>query len=338
MRVATLDNGPRDGTLVVVSADLGRAMTVPGIARTLQAALDDWARCEPLLEEACRRLDADPHMAGSIAFDQASAHSPLPRAYQWCEASVYITHLERCRRSTGRDLPQQLYTEIGMYQGGSDSFVPPHSPMYCFDEQWDADLEAGICVIVDDVPMGTTAAQAGKHIKLVVLVNDFSLRRVQFPEMAKGLGVLLSKPANAYSPVAVSPGSLGAAWTGSMLNRPVTVTVRGEVIGDPIGDVDALFEFPALIAHLATTRDICAGSIIGAGTVANRDPARGSACLLEKRAIEILEGGAAVTPFLRFGDEIRIEAFDANGASIFGAIRQTLEPPVTGRQDMGEQR
>ncbi|SCW70110.1 fumarylacetoacetate (FAA) hydrolase [Sphingobium faniae] len=328
MKIATLKDGTRDGALVVVSHDLARAIAVADIAGTMQVALDDWARCEPLLEAVYQQLNADPDMAGSFAFEEAAAHSPLPRAYQWCEASVYITHLERCRRSTGRDLPQQLYTEIGMYQGGSDSFVPPHSPMYCFDEEWDADIEAGICVIVDDVPMGTSVEEAGEHIKLVVLVNDFSLRRVQFPEMTKGLGVLLSKPANAYSPVAVSPGSLGDAWTGTMLARPVRVSVRGEVIGDPIGDVDALFEFPALIAHLAKTRDICAGSIIGAGTVANRDPARGSACLLEKRAVEILEGGGeAVTPFLRFGDEIRIEAFDKEGVSIFGAIRQRLERP-----------
>jgi len=264
----------------------------------------------------------------SFAFDERIMHSPLPRAYQWCEASVWIAHLERCRRATNRDLPPQLYCEIGMYQGGSDSFVGPHDPMICADDNWDADLEAGICIIVDDVPMGTLAEAAAQHICLVMLVNDFSLRAIQYPEMAKGLGVLQSKPANAYSPIAASPNALGRSWNGAMLARPITVTVRGEIIGTPVGDIDALFTFPQLIAHLATTRDIEAGSIIGAGTVANRDPARGSACLLEKRAIEILERGTAHTPFLKYGDRIKIQCFDEEGRSIFGSIDQVLAPLI----------
>ncbi|KQX23396.1 MULTISPECIES: fumarylacetoacetate hydrolase family protein [unclassified Sphingomonas] len=323
MKLASLVRGGRDGTLVVVSHDLGRAVEVPGIAPTLQAAIEDWDRCEPLLDAVYDRLNEGGH-PDSFAFDEAEAHSPLPRAYLWCEASVWIIHLERCRKSTNRELPAQLYEEIGMYQGGSDSFVPPHSPLWCFDDDWDADLEAGICVITDDVPMGVTPEQAAGHIKLVLLVNDFSLRRLQIPEMAKGLGVLISKPANAYSPAAVSPKTLGAAWRDHMLARPVEVSVRGERIGSPRGDLDALFRFPQLIAHLARTRDIEAGSIIGAGTVANRDQAAGSACLMEKRAIEILEQGGARTPFLKFGDRIRIECHDEDGSSIFGAIDQQL--------------
>lgn len=325
LKLATLKTGGRDGALVVVSQDLRRAMAASAIAPTMQRALETWDDCAPALGALYDQLNTGA-MAKSFAFDPQAAHSPLPRAYQWCEASVWIAHLERCRRATNRDLPAQLYTEIGMYQGGSDNFVAPHDPMICADEDWDADLEAGVCVIVDDVPMGVPVAQAADHIKLVVLVNDFSLRRLQFPEMAKGLGVLQSKPANAYTPVAVSPAALGDAWDGAMLAAPVIVTVRGEVIGSPIANVDALFTFPALIAHLAKTRDIEAGSIIGAGTVANRDPARGSACLLEKRAIEMLEHGAARTPFLKYGDRIRIESFDANGGSIFGAIDQVLAP------------
>jgi fumarylacetoacetate (FAA) hydrolase len=323
VKVASLKSDGRDGTLVVVSRDLRLAVAVPQIAPTLQAALENWQVYSPMLADAYRTLNSKPTDA-TFSFDERKAHSPLPRAYQWCEGSVWIAHLERCRRATNRELPPQLYTEIGMYQGGSDSFVGPHDPMSCIDDEWDADLEAGICVIVDDVPMGISAEGAEEHIRLVLLVNDFSLRRLQFPEMAKGLGVLQSKPANAYSPVAVSPAALGDAWRGAMLARPVTVTVRGEVIGRPIGNVDALFTFPQLIAHLAKTRDIEAGSIIGAGTVANRDPACGSACLLEKRAVEILERGGAQTAFLRFGDRIRIECFDENGTSIFGAIDQVL--------------
>ncbi len=328
MKLATLQTGGRDGTLVVVSADLSQAAAVPDVAPTLQSALERWAEVEQPLRRIYADLNAG-RAAGAIAFDERAAHSPLPRAYQWCEASVYITHLERCRKSTNRELPQSLYTEIGMYQGGSDGFVPPHSPMLCFDESWDADVEAGICVITDDVPMGTTIDQAGKHIKLIVLVNDFSLRRLQIPEMAKGLGVLQSKPANAYSPVAVTPDALGDSWTGGMLARPVRVTVRGELIGQPEGHRDALFTFPALIAHLARTRNIIAGSIIGAGTVANRDPAAGHACLMERRAVEILSTGTATTPYLKFGDGIRIDCLDEHGQSIFGAIDQTLRSPRT---------
>lgn len=325
MKLASLARGGRDGSLVVVSKDLRRAADASTVANTLQGALDNWDACEPALQRLYDEINAG-RVSAAFAFDEAEAHSPLPRAFQWCEGSVFIAHLERCRRATGRELPEQLYSEIGMYQGGSDSFVAPRAPMRCGDVAWEADLEAGICVIVDDVPMGTTAAQAAGHIKLVVLVNDYSLRQLQYPEMAKGLGVLISKPANAYSPVAVSPGALGEYWANNMLARPVVVTVRDEVIGSPWGNRDALFTFPELIAHLARTRDICAGSIIGAGTVANRDVSAGSACLLERRASEILEQGKAVTPFLSFGDTIRIEAFDDGGSSIFGAIHQRLEP------------
>jgi fumarylacetoacetate (FAA) hydrolase len=334
LKLASLKTGGRDGALVVVSRDLTQAVAVPEIAPTLQRALEDWGHCEPLLGEVYRALNAGAAPA-AIAFDEAAAHSPLPRSYQWCEASVWIAHLERCRKSTNRDLPAQLYTEIGMYQGGSDSFVGPHDPMVVADDDWDVDLEAGVCVIVDDVPMGVTADEALGHIRLVLLVNDASLRRLQFPEMAKGLGVLQSKPANAYSPVAVSPAELGDVWRGAMLARPVTVTVRGEVIGSPWAHADALFTFPQLIAHLARTRDLEAGSIIGAGTVANRDPSAGSACLLEKRAVEILEQGGARTPFLKFGDRIRIECFDADGASIFGAIDQVVAPPNHAQRTIG---
>jgi fumarylacetoacetate (FAA) hydrolase len=322
VKVASLKSGGRDGRLVVVSRDLSHAMEVPHIASTLQAALDRWSECEPQLESAYASINAGNPLA--FPFDESSAHSPLPRAYQWCEGSVWITHLERCRKSTNRELPESLYTEVGMYQGGSDGFTPPRSPLRCFDDRWDADLEAGICVITDDVSMGTTAQQAADHIKLVLLVNDFSLRKLQIPEMAKGLGVLISKPANAYSPVAVSPATLGDAWHNSMLARPVQVSVRGGRIGSPRGDLDALFRFPDLLAHLARTRDIVAGSIIGAGTVSNRDPAAGHACLMERRASEILGSGQALTSYLRFGDHVRIECLDDDGSSIFGAIDQVL--------------
>jgi fumarylacetoacetate (FAA) hydrolase len=327
MKLASLKSDHRDGTLVVVSGDLRAAVRVEHIAPTLQAALDRWSECEPALQAVYESLNAGGERE-SFAFDEQAAHSPLPRAYLWCEASVWIAHMERCRKSTNRELPAVLYSEIAMAQSGSDSFSPPRGPMLCFDDSWDVDLEAGICVITDDVPMGVSPQEAAGHIKLVLLVNDFSLRKLQYPELAKGFGVLISKPANAYSPVAVSPATLGSAWSNCMLARPVNVSVRGELIGNPRGDQDALFTFPQLISHLATTRDIEAGAIIGAGTVANRDPARGAACLVEKRAIEILEHGSASTPFLKFGDRIRIECLDDSGGSIFGAIEQVLTPAV----------
>jgi fumarylacetoacetate (FAA) hydrolase len=323
VKLASLKTGGRDGTLLVVSGDLETAVVVPQIAPTLQAALENWAKAEPQLALTYQQLNDD-QLKEAFSFDQREAHSPLPRAYQWCEASVFISHLERCRKSTNRKLPESLYTEIGMYQGGSDSFVPPTSSMLVETEDWDADLEAGVCVITDDVPRGTTVEDAAKHIKLVVLVNDFSLRALQPHEMSKGLGVLQCKPANSYSPVAVTPASLGSAWNGGMLARPVTVMVRDEIIGEPEAHRDALFNFPQLITHLAMTRDIEAGSIIGAGTVSNKDESRGFACLLEKRAAEILTTGTAVTPFLHYGDRIRIECFDEAGQSIFGAIDQVL--------------
>jgi len=324
MKLATLQDGSRDGKLVVVCNDLSRAVAVPSIARTLQAALDDWESLEPKLDGVFHALQTGP-VAGEFAFDERQAHSPLPRAYQWCEGSVYLVHLERCRRATKRELPAILYEEIGMYQGGSDSFLAPQAPIPVRDDSWDLDLEAGICAITDDVPMGVTAANAVKHIKLILLTNDVSLRGLQAAESAKGLGAIQCKPANSFSPVAVTPQGLGAAWTGTMLARPVKSYVNGRLLGQPEGHVDANFEFPQLIAHLARTRNIVAGSIIGVGTVANRDESRGSSCILEQRAVEILRGGSPQTPFLKYGDRVRIESTDSNGQSIFGSIDQVVE-------------
>ncbi len=302
MKLATLKNGSRDGALVVVSKDLTRAVEARALAPTLQVALDSWSSVEPGLKNLYNALNAG-KAPNAFSFGESKAHSPLPRAYQWCEASVYLVHLERCRKSTNRDLPKSLYTDIGMYQGGSDNFIGPHD-------------------------MGVSVDDAVKHVKLVVLTNDVSLRRLQPAEMAKGLGVLQCKPANSFTPVAVTPESLGSAWTGSMLARPVHSYVNGVLMGCPEGHVDASFEIPALIAHLARTRDVAAGSIIGVGTVANRDESKGSSCLLERRAIEILSTGKATTPFLKYGDRVRIESFDENGHSIFGAIDQLVTPPA----------
>jgi fumarylacetoacetate (FAA) hydrolase len=325
MKVASLKEGGRDGSLVVVSEDLTRAIYVPDIAPTLQAALDDWAECEAQLEGRYDQLNSG-WINGTVPFDQKSAHSPLPRAYLWCEGSVFMSHMERCRRASGRDHPHLLYIDPGMHEGGSDTFVGPRDPMVCPSDTWDLDLEAGICVITDDVPMGISEEDAIARIKLVLLVNDFSLRALQIPEMAKGMGCVQSKPANAFSPVAVSPSSLGDAWRSSMLARPVHVWVNNQLIGAPIANEDATFDLPRLIAHLARTRNICAGAIIGAGTISNQDEGKGVACLYEKRSLEILNQGHAETPWLRFGDTIKIECFDDRGASIFGKIEQSVQP------------
>lgn len=322
MKLASLKEG-RDGRLVVVSRDLSRAVAVPDIARTMQAALDDWAACAPRLQAVSDRLERGA-VAGEFAFDPAMAHAPLPRAYQWCEGSVYLVHLERTRKSTNRELPPQLYTDPGVYQGVSNYFVPPHDPIPVVDDDWDIDFESSVAVITDDVPMGTRAADAAKHIKLVVLLNDLSLRAVQIPEMKKGLGIVQGKPLKSFAPVAVTPQGLGKYWTGTMLAARVTSKVNGETVGAVEAHIDYNFDLPTLIEYVARTRHIGAGSIISCGTVANRDESRGSSCLMEVRALEIINEGRARTPFLKFGDRFSIECLDDDGRSIFGAMSHTV--------------
>ncbi len=322
MKLASLKHG-RDGKLVVVSHDLQRAVAVPEIAATLQAVIDDWAGCEARLQAVSDKLNAG-SIAGEFVFDQDQAHAPLPRAYQWVEGTAYLVHLERTRKSTNRELPQQLYTDPGVYQGVSNYFVPAHDPIPVVDDDWEIDFESSVAVITDDVPMGTKAADARKHIKLVVLLNDLSLRAVQIPEMKKGLGIVQGKPLKSFAPVAVTPRGLGKYWTGSMLARRVTSSVNGQVIGSVEAHIDYNFDLPTLIEYVAKTRHIGAGSIISCGTVANRDESRGSSCLMEKRALEIINEGKAHTPFLKFGDRFSIESLDDEGKSIFGAMAHTV--------------
>lgn len=322
MKLASLKEG-RDGKLVVVSRGLQHAVAVTDIARTMQDAIDDWASCAPRLQEVSDRLNAG-DTPGAFVFDQAQAHAPLPRAYQWCEGSVYLVHLERTRKSTNRELPPSLYTDPGVWQGVSNYFVPPHDPVPLIDDNWDIDLEPSVAVIVDDVPMGTKAAHAAGHIKLVVLLNDLSLRAIQIPEMTKGLGIIQGKPLKTFAPVAITPRGLGDFWTGTMLARPVVVKVNDQTIGTAQAHVDYNFDFPTLIEYVARTRQIGAGSIISCGTVANRDAARGNSCLMEKRAVEIIGTGKASTPYLKFGDRFSIECFDDSGGSLFGAMSHTV--------------
>ncbi|PWC82805.1 2-keto-4-pentenoate hydratase [Azospirillum sp. TSH100] len=332
MKLASLKAGGRDGTLVVVSRDLTRAIPVPEIARTLQAALDDWTALAPKLEEAYRALNADP--AAGRPFDPAAAASPLPRAYQWADGSAYVNHVELVRKARGAEMPPSFWTDPLMYQGCSDGFLAPTDPIPAATEAWGVDFEAEIAVITGDVPMGVSTEAARGQIRLLMLVNDVSLRNLIPAELGKGFGFFQSKPASSFSPVAVTPDELGEAWDGGKLHRPLVTTLNGEPFGCPDAGVDMTFDFPTLIAHAAKTRHLAAGSIVGSGTVSNKldgGPGKpvtaggvGYSCLAELRMIETIEHGAPKTPFMRFGDRVRIELFDKDGASVFGAIDQQV--------------
>jgi len=330
MKLASLKQGGRDGTLVVVDRDLVRAVAVPLIADTMQAAMDDWANLEPQLRKVSIRLNTE-HVDGEFAFDQDACASPLPRAFQWCDGSAYLYHVELVRKARKAEMPPSFYSDPLMYQGGSDSFIGPHDDILVQDEAYGIDLEGEVAVIVGDVPMGISPAQAGSYVRLVMLVNDVSLRNLIPTELAKGFGFFNGKPATSFSPVAVTPDELGEAWDGRKLNLPLWSHVNGNELGHPNAGADMNFDFPQLIAHAAKTRELEAGTIVGSGTVSNRDPSTGSSCLAEVRMLETIEQGAPATPFLRFGDTVRIEMFDKDRFSIFGAIDQTVRkytPPV----------
>lgn len=324
MRLASLKKGGRDGTLIVASSDLTRAVTAHGVAGTLQQALDDWSHMEPRLHALSDRLEAG---AAKEAFplDPAGLASPLPRAYQWLDGSAYVNHVELVRKARGAELPESFWSDPLMYQGGSDGFLAPTDPIRAADEAWGIDFEAEIAVVTDDVPMGVSADDAATHIKLVMLVNDVSLRGLIPAELAKGFGFMHGKPPTAFGPVAVTPDALGDAWEGGRLHRPVLCTLNGEKVGWTEAGVDMTFDFPTLIAHAAKTRPLAAGTIIGSGTVSNADQKHGYSCIAEIRMIETIAGGKPVTPFMRFGDRIRIEVVDPTGASVFGAIEQVVE-------------
>lgn len=323
LKLASLREGGRDGTLVVVSRDLRRATKVTDVAPTLQAALDGWDEIAVALAAVYRRLNQGD---GPRAFDldPATLAAPLPRAYQFLDGSAYLPHMERVRRARGAELPENAYADPLMYQGCSDGLLGPCDPIVAASEDWGIDFEAEVAVITDDVPMGTSAENARAHIKLLLLLNDVSLRRLIPAELAKGFGFLHGKPPSACSPVTVSPGELGAAWDGARLHLPLRVALNGEAFGAPDAGADMTFDFADLIAHAAKTRPLGAGTIVGAGTVANADPAQGYCCLLERRSVETAEAGRATTPFLRFGDRVRIEMCDREGRTVFGAIDQVV--------------
>jgi fumarylacetoacetate (FAA) hydrolase len=336
MKLATMNDGSRDGMLAVVSTDLARYTPAGSVAGTLQQALDDWAAREAGLRELWQELDLG--VIEGEPFDEAECLSPLPRAYQWADGSAYVNHVELVRRARGAEMPESFWTDPLIYQGGSDASYAPREPIVMADEEWGIDFEAEVAIVTDDVPMGIGAEQARGHIRLVMLANDVSLRNLIPGELAKSFGFFQSKPATAFSPVAVTPDLLGEAWDGARLNGRLRSFLNGDLFGEPDAGQDMTFDFGQLIAHAARTRRLGAGTIIGSGTVSNRDPdggpgrtiARGGAgysCIAESRMVETIFDGGPKTPFLRFGDRVRIEMLDGGGNSIFGAIAQEVRAP-----------
>ena len=332
MKLATLRNGTRDGRLVVVSRDLTRFTDASYLVSTLQGALDDWRRLSPHLEALAEGLEHG--SVPSERFHEHDAHSPLPRAYQWADGSAYVNHVELVRKARNAEMPDTFWTDPLMYQGGSDAFLGPRDAIVMADEAWGIDMEGEVAVIVDDVPAGASVEEARDAIRLVMLVNDVSLRGLIPAELAKGFGFFQSKPSSAFSPVAVTPDELGDAWDGGKVHLPLMVDLNGKPFGRADAGVDMTFDFPTLIAHAAKTRPLCAGTIIGSGTVSNKldgGPGKpvaeggvGYSCIAEIRTIETIEQGGPKTPFMRFGDTVRVEMKDKAGHSIFGAIEQTV--------------
>lgn len=328
MKLASLKFG-RDGRLVVVDASMQRCIEVADIAVTLQQALDNWQQYEPALQRVYQALEAGALI--SQPFVPADCAAPLPRAYHWVDGSAYVTHMELVRKARGAQMPASFWTDPLVYQGGSDILLGPTDAINLADESWGIDFEAEVAVIVDDVPMGVSVANAAGHIKLLMLVNDVSLRNLIPGELAKGFGFYQAKPASAFSPVAVSADALGANWRDGRLHLPLQTWLNGQLIGDPNAGVDMTFNFPQLIAHVAKTRPLGAGTIIGSGTVSNSDRAHGSCCLAEVRMLETLATGSPSTEFMRFGDRVKIAMVDDEGQSVFGDIDQRVEayqPPL----------
>jgi fumarylacetoacetate (FAA) hydrolase len=333
MKLASLKHG-RDGKLVIVSRDLSKMVDAGDVAATLQAAIDDWDAKAPALQALYEQLNAG-EIEGE-AFDESKCSSPLPRAYQWADGSAYVNHVELVRKARNAEMPESFWHDPLMYQGGSDTFLGPKDDIvFPTTEGWGVDFEAEVAVITDDVPLGVPAGDAASHIKLLMLVNDVSLRGLIPGELAKGFGFFQSKPSSAFSPVCVTPDELGGAWNANKLHLPMISHYNGAMFGKPDAGVDMTFDFATLVAHAAKTRPLGAGAIVGSGTVSNKldgGPGKpvseggvGYSCIAEIRMIETIENGAPSTNFMQFGDSIKIEMFDADGQSIFGAIDQTLK-------------
>lgn len=331
MKLATLKLGGRDGTLVVVSRDLNNYYAVPSIAKTLQIALDNWEEKETQLRQVYEALNSGT-LQGEV-LDLNMCHSPLPRAYQWADGSAYINHVELVRRARNAEVPESFYSDPLMYQGASDGFIGPRDNVVAHSD-WGIDFEAEVAVITGDVPLGATIEQCGQAIRLVMLVNDVSLRNLIPAELGKGFGFFQSKPASAFSPVVVTPDELADHWRDSKLHLPLMVYLNNKLFGKPNAGVDMTFNFAQLIAHISKTRTLCAGSIVGSGTVSNKQESLwgstidnggvGYCCLAEVRTYEMIEQGKSITPFMQDGDIVRIEMLDSNGHNIFGTIENIV--------------
>lgn len=328
MKLASLKGPTRDGTLVLVNRDLSTAVSAAGVAPTMQHALENWDALHRQLLDAYESLECGNERH---AFDFRAARAkgqvaaPLPRAYEWLDGSAYLSHVERVRRARGDTVPESFHRDPLMYQGGAGDMMGPRDPILALDEAWGIDLEGEVCAITGDVPMGASPAEAAGAIRLVTLVNDVSFRRLIPAELAKGFGFVNGKGANALAPVAVTPDELGSAWDAGKVHLRLVCHVNGKWFGNPDAGVGATFDLHQLIAHAAKTRELKAGTLVGTGTISNPDPAAGYACIMEARLVEQVEQGEAKTPFLAFGDTVRIEMFDRHGATIFGAIEQRVE-------------
>ncbi|MEO7477824.1 MAG: fumarylacetoacetate hydrolase family protein [Lysobacteraceae bacterium] len=323
MKLGSLKEGGRDGTLIVVSRDLLHAVRAVGIADTLQHALEDWSNSAPRLNALAEKLNAS-EAEGAFDLEMAQLAAPLPRAYEFVDGSAYLPHVERVRRARGAEVPASFYTDPLMYQAVSAGFYGPRDPVLVPDAAYGIDLEAEVVVVTDDVPIAVSAEQAAQHIQLIGLVNDVSLRNLIPGELAKGFGFLQSKPRSALSPVFVTPDELGEAWRDNKVHLAMLTHVNDVWFGAPEAGIDMQFNFAQLVAHAAKSRPLSAGTVVGSGTVANQDTSLGASCFAEKRTVETLETGAPITPFMAFGDTVRIEMLDREGRSVFGAIEQTI--------------
>ncbi|MGB5290420.1 MAG: fumarylacetoacetate hydrolase family protein [Lysobacterales bacterium] len=328
MKLATLKTGGRDGSLIVVSRDLEHFVSVADIAPTLQIALDNWHQSAPRLNARYEELNRGA-CSDIQDLDVGALASPLPRAFEFVDGSAYLPHVDRVRKARGAEVPESFYVDPLMYQATSAGFLGPRDPVPVVSEDYGIDFESEIIVVTDDVPMAVTADNAEAHIQLIGLINDVSLRNLIPGELAKGFGFLQSKPRSALSPVLVTPDELGEQWQDSKLSLPLHSTLNGEFFGEPEAGVDMQFNFAQLVAHAAKTRPLTAGTIVGSGTIANEDTSKGASCLAEIRMLEIIANGKPSTSFMKFGDMIRIEMFDLEGASIFGAIEQKIVPYET---------
>ena len=322
MKFATRKNGTRDGELLLISSDASRALSLAALAPNLQALLDHWDALLPHLREKATALEAGD--ANAIATPWSELHSPLPRAYEWVDGSAFIHHVKLVRRARKAELPPTLNTDPLVYQGGSGVFLAPTDPITFPTDAWGIDFESEVAIVLGDVPRGTKASEVAPYVRLVMLVNDTTLRNLIPDELAKGFGFFVSKPSTTFSPLALTPDELGEAWSGGRLHLPLRTTLNGTLFGDPNAGPEMHFSFFELVEHICRTRALTAGTIVGSGTISNEDPARGSSCLVERRTLETLADGAPKTPYMTFGDSVEIAMFDTAGRNLFGTISQTV--------------